>query len=83
MTRINVELSEIKTLTFDGDLLNVVKNGDNLEITTAFMPEVVDNNFREVEVRLNQIDNTIRTTNINLNKLENKVNIINALNQGR
>lgn len=79
MARINVDLSEIKTLTFDGDLLNVVKNGDNLEITTAFMPEVVDNNFRELEVRLNRMEANLRTTNINVNKVENRVNVLDAL----
>lgn len=81
MTEIEIP-SNITKIVVDSEVIDVrIDEGSGtLFLNANFSPQIIDSNFREVEMRLNQIEGTIRTQGININKLENKVNVINAIN---
>lgn len=74
--------SNITKIVVDSEDIDVRfdEGSGTLFLNTNFSPQIIDSNFREVEMRLNQIEGAIRTQGININKLENKVNVINAIN---
>lgn len=78
-----IDITNIKKLSIDSNLLEVSVDGDTMTVSSSLVPEIVESNFKELAERLGQVERTTRTVSINLQKAENKINVLNAVMQGR
>lgn len=74
-----MEIGKITNLEYHGSVLNIEADNEKLIVSDAFVPEIVDANFNEVEKRINVLESTVQRLNLTIEKLTNKVNILNAV----